>query len=254
MLQTRVMPCLLYYNRGLYKTIKFKNPSYIGDPINAIKIYNEKEVDELIFLDITATTDKREPNYKVIADIASECFMPLCYGGGVSNMDQVRRIMTIGVEKISLNTSAIQNPSLVTEAANAFGNQAVIVSIDVKKNFWGKYEVVKNRGTKSIGEHPVAFAKRMEELGAGEILLTSVDNEGTWNGYDITLIEQVTSSVNIPVIANGGAGSLEHLELAKKKGYASGLAMGSMVVYQKKGMGVLINFPTRAAFEKILEY
>jgi imidazole glycerol-phosphate synthase subunit HisF len=253
MLKTRVMPCLLFYNKGLYKTVKFKNPSYVGDPINAIKIFNEKEVDELIFLDITASMERREPDYKVISNIATECFMPLCYGGGITQFDQVKRIMEIGVEKVSLNHSAIENPKLIGEAAKAFGSQAIIVSIDVKKNFWGKYEVVKNRGTKSIGENPVDFAKRMEELGAGELLLTSVDREGTWEGYDVDLVKQVTSTVNIPVIANGGAGNLQHLQHTEKIGKASALALGSMVVYQKKGMGVLINFPKRHELETILD-
>lgn len=253
MLKTRVMPCLLFYNKGLYKTVKFKNPSYVGDPINAIKIFNEKEVDELIFLDITASMEHREPDYKVISNIATECFMPLCYGGGITKFDQVKRIMEIGVEKVSLNHSAIENPQLITEAARAFGSQAIIVSIDVKKNFWGKYDVMKNRGTKSIGENPVAFAKRMEELGAGEILLTSIDREGTWDGFDIELIKQITSVVNIPVIASGGAGNLRHLEEAEKAAKASALALGSMVVYQKKGMGVLINFPKRQELENILD-
>lgn len=252
MLKTRVIPCLLFYSRGLYKTVNFKNPSYIGDPINAIKIYNEKEVDELIFLDITANVENREPNYKVITDIASECFMPLCYGGGITTVDQVKKILEIGVEKISFNHSAISNPSLVSSAAKAFGNQAVVVSIDVKKNFWGKYEVVQKRGTKGIGETPVDFARRMESIGAGEILLTSVDREGTWEGYDVDLIKQVTDSINIPVIVNGGAGNLQHLEEAAKIAKASGLALGSMVVYQKKGMGVLINFPARQELEKKL--
>jgi cyclase len=253
MLKTRVMPCLLFYDKGLYKTVKFRDPSYIGDPINAIKIYNEKEVDELIFLDITASAENREPNYKVISDIASECFMPLCYGGGISTLDQVKRIMEIGVEKVSLNRSAIQDPGLVTAAAKAFGSQAVIVSIDVKKNFWRKYEVVGKRGSSSTGENPVAFAKRMVEIGAGEILLTSVDREGTWEGYDTDLLRQVTEAVNVPVIANGGAGSLPHLQQAVEAGHASALALGSMVVYQKKGMGVLINFPAREQLEKILK-
>lgn len=253
MLKTRVMPCLLYYNRGLYKTIKFKNPNYIGDPINAIKIYNEKEVDELILLDITASRDKREPDYKMINDIASECFMPLCYGGGINHLDQVKKIMEIGVEKISFNTAAVENPALITKAAKDFGNQAIIVSIDVKKNLWGKYDVVINRGTKSIGQNPVVFAQKMVSLGAGEILLTAVDREGTWDGYDIDLIKQVTDAVKIPVIVNGGAGNLIHLEDAEKIGHASGIALGSMVVYQKKGMGVLINFPSRESLEKILD-
>lgn len=252
MLKTRVIPCLLFYNRGLYKTVKFKNPSYIGDPINAIKIYNEKEVDELIFLDITASIENREPNFKMIGEIASECFMPLCYGGGLKTIDQAKRILEIGVEKVSFNYAAVNNPSLITSAAKDFGSQAVVASIDVKKNFLGKYEVVQKRGTKSTGENPVEFAVKMESMGAGEILLTSVDRDGTWQGYDNNLIKQVTDAVSIPVIANGGAGNLTHLEDTLQLTKTSGLALGSMVVYQKKGMGVLINFPLRSELEKIL--
>jgi len=253
MLTTRVMPCLLYYNRGLCKTVKFKNPSYVGDPVNAIKIYNEKEVDELIFLDITATAENREPDYKIIRSIATECFMPLCYGGGITSVEQVKKIFEIGVEKVSFNHAAIHHPSLITDVAKDFGSQAVIASIDVKKNIWGKYEVYQKRGTKTTGQHPVAFAKKMEDMGAGEILLTSIDREGTWEGYDNELILRITESVSIPVIVNGGAGNLAHLEQAVKVGNASGLALGSMVVYQKKGMGVLINFPLRTELEKILK-
>ena len=252
MLKVRVIPCLLYYKKGLYKTVKFKDPSYIGDPINAIKIYNEKEVDELILLDIEASVDNREPNYKLITEIASECFMPLAYGGGIKKLDEVKKILEIGVEKISLNTSAAINIQLVSEIANAFGCQSVIGSIDVKNNFFGKKEVVINRGKKSIKETPVKYAKILEEAGTGEILLTSVDKEGTWNGFDLDLILDITSSVKIPVIANGGAGSLNDIQYAVKNGGASAVAMGSMVVYQKKGMGVLINFPERKVLEEIL--
>lgn len=252
MLRTRLIPILLLKDSSLIKTIKFNKYNYIGDPVNTCKIFNEKEVDELIFLDITASAENREPNYKVITDIASECFMPLCYGGGITKIDQVKRILEIGVEKISFNYATVNNPSLITEAAKGFGNQAVVASIDVKKNFWGKYEVVQKRATKTTGISPIVFAKRMESIGAGEILVTSVDREGTWDGYDIELIKQVTDSVNVPVIVNGGAGTLAHLEFAVKNGKASGLALGSMVVYQKKGMGVLINFPSRSEIEKVL--
>lgn len=252
MLKTRVIPCLLLMNKGLYKTVKFKTPAYIGDPINAVRIYNDKEVDELIFLDITASSEGKEPNYKLIADIASECFMPLTYGGGIHSLDQVKHIFEVGVEKISLNKAAVSNPKLITEIANYFGIQAVITSIDVKKNFWGKYEVHGDRGTKSIGKNPVDFAKEMESAGAGEIMLTSIDREGSWEGYDLDLVKKVSDSVKIPVIANGGAGSLQHLSDAVKTGKASAVAIGSMAVYQKKGFGVLINFPTRESLEQTL--
>jgi imidazole glycerol-phosphate synthase subunit HisF len=246
------MPCLLLMNKGLYKTVKYKDPNYVGDPINAIKIYNEKEVDELIFLDITASIEGRKPDYKIIKDIASECFMPLCYGGGITHLDEVKRILEIGVEKVSLNTAAIDHPKLITEIANSFGSQSVIVSMDVRKNFWGKQEVYRARGTKSIGEDPVSFAKKMESMGAGELLVTNVDREGTWSGFDLDLIKSITSEVSIPVIVNGGAGNLSHLESVVKDAHASAVALGSMVVYQKKGLGVLINFPKRNELEILL--
>lgn len=245
MLSARVIPCLLYMNPGLYKTVRFKNPDYIGDPINAIKIFNDKEVDELVFLDIMATAEKRPPNYKIIEDIASECFMPLCYGGGITSLEQVERILGIGVEKVAINQAAIDNPALIEAIAGKFGNQSLVVSMDVKKSIWGKYEVYKSRGAKGTGLQPVEYARKLESLGAGELLLTAIDREGTWQGYDTDLIKSVASAVNIPVIANGGAGNLQHLEEAVHKGQASAVGLGSMVVYQKKGLGVLINFPKR---------
>lgn len=245
------MPCLLLMNKGLVKTVNFKNPGYVGDPINAVKIFNEKEVDELVFLDITASQEGRIPDVKVINEIATECFMPLCYGGGVTTLESMKQIFGIGVEKVSLNTAAVENPELITEGASVFGSQSIIVSMDVKKNFWGKYEVYYKRGTKSTGEHPVNFAKKMEQLGAGEILVTSIDKEGTWDGYDTDLLKMITSAVKIPVIANGGAGTISHLADGVNKGGASAVAMGSMTVYQKKGLGVLINFPSRKDLDKI---
>lgn len=251
MLQVRAMPCLLLMNKGLYKTIKFKNPNYIGDPINAVKIFNEKEVDELIFLDITASSEKRKPDFKVINEIATECFMPLCYGGGISTLDEVKQILGVGVEKISLNTVAVEHPELITAIAKDFGSQSIIVSMDVKKNMWGKYQVYYKRGAKSTGENPVAFAKRMQELGAGELMITSIEREGTWEGYDVELLKSISSEVKIPVIANGGAGNISHLEDAVKKGGASAVSLGSMAVYQKKGHGVLISFPSRKELDSI---
>jgi cyclase len=239
------MPCLLFQNEGLVKTVKFKNPAYVGDAVNAVKIYNEKEVDELVFLDITASAENRAPDLATIEKIASECFMPLTYGGGVSALEQVRQILRVGVEKVSFNSAAINNPQVVSETAKAFGTQCVVVSIDIKKNFWGKYEVYANRGTRSVKMNPVDFARRMEETGAGEIFLTAIDREGTWQGFDLDLIKRVSDAVKIPVIAHGGAGTLGHIEDAVKIGKASAVALGSMVVYQKKGMGVLVNFPKR---------
>lgn len=245
MLIARVIPCLLYQNGRLVKTVKFKNPSYIGDAVNAIKIFNEKEVDELIFLDIAASAENRAPDLDAIKQIASECFMPLTYGGGIKTIGQVREILRAGVEKVSFNTSAIDNPQLISEAAKVFGSQCVMVSIDVKRRFWGKYEVYNNKADCGAGVSPVEFAKSVEDLGAGEILLTSVDREGTWQGLDIDLISQVSNSVKIPVIASGGCGTIGHIEDAVKLGKASAVALGSMAVFQKREMGVLISFPKR---------
>lgn len=252
MLQTRVIPCLLLKNDGLVKTVQFKNSAYVGDPINTVRIFNEKEVDELIFLDIQASPLNKEPDFKLLAEIADECFMPLAYGGGLRNIEQVKRLFNIGIEKVSVNSYAHENPAFITEIANLYGSQAVIASIDVKKNFWKKAEVVSSSASKKHKYTPVEWAKELVERGAGEILLTSVDKEGTWDGYDLDLIKSITSVVDIPVIAHGGAGSLDDFSKAKKTANASAMGVGSMVVYQKKDMGVLINFPDRKKLELAL--
>lgn len=245
MLQTRYIPCLLLKDNGLVKTINFKNPNYVGDPINTVRIFNEKEVDELIFLDIDASPKHKEPNYKLIAEIADECFMPLAYGGGITHFEQAQKIYNIGVEKIAINTAAHKDLALITRIAEVYGNQAVIGIIDVKKNLFGKYQVVSNSANSKHADKPEEWAKKLVEAGVGEILITSVDKEGTWSGLDVELTKKITSSVNVPVIAHGGAGSVEHIKEAITIGGASAVAMGSMVVYQKQGMGVLINFPNR---------
>jgi cyclase len=252
MLQTRVIPALLLRDGALVKTIKFKKPSYIGDPINTVRIFNELEVDELCFLDITATNEKRQPNLKILAEIANECFMPLAYGGGLNEFETVKAIFSIGFEKVVLNSVMHSKPILITEVAEYFGNQAVVASIDVKKNLFGKYEVWSHAGKANTKKNPIAWAQEVEKLGAGEILLTSIDREGTWSGFDTDLIEKVTNAVDIPVIAHGGAGSLEHIEQAVKDGHANAVALGSMVVYQQRGMGVLVNFPDQQKLMKVL--
>ena len=245
----RVIPCLLLDKGGLYKTVKFKKPVYVGDPINAVKIFNEKEVDELILLDITASEEKRKPDFKKIQEIASETFMPFTYGGGISEFKDSKELFRLGVEKICVNTAAALNPLLITQIAEQYGNQAIVASVDVKKSFFGKYEVVIHRGTKAIKTPLIEYCQQLEKAGAGEMMLTSVDREGTWEGYDIELLKQVTSAVSIPVIASGGAGNVEHFSEAVKQGGASALAAGSMMVFQKKGMGVLINFPERKVLD-----
>ncbi len=252
MLMTRVMPCLLLKDGALVKTIKFKDPGYIGDPINAIRIYNEKEVDELIFLDINATSEKREPPFKVLSEIASECFMPVTYGGGVQDVETIRKILSLGIEKIAINSCAVENPNFIQAAADKFGSSTIVVSVDVRKKLFGRYEVFTHGGRKSTGLDPVEFAVKMEKMGAGEILLNSIDKDGTQEGYDIQLIKSVTSSVNIPVIACGGAGKIEDFHTAVKEGGASACAAGSMVVYFGRNRAVLITFPEREKLEKIL--
>lgn len=245
MLRTRVIPLLLLYNGNLVKTIKFGKFSYIGDPINSVRIFNELEVDELIFLDITASSEKKDPNFNLLHEIANECFMPLSYGGGITSLEQAKKIFDIGFEKISINTSSIENPDLITKIANQYGSQAIIVSLDVKKNLFGKKTIRTFGGKKNTKKNPIDWAIEVENRGAGEILLTSIDNEGTWKGFDIDMIKKITSNVSIPVIAHGGAGNIEHITDAVKNARASAVALGSMVVFQKKGMGVLLNFPDK---------
>ena len=212
MLQSRVIPCLLLHQGGLVKTIGFKAPFYIGDPINAVKIFNEKEVDELILLDIDASVDNREPLYELIEDIASEAFMPICYGGGIATVDQMRRIFSLGVEKVSISAAAIDNPSLIEEAAGLFGSQSIIVTLDVKKSGLRKrYQVVTHNGKKKTHMNPVDTALRMVERGVGELLINSVDEDGRMQGYDLNLVKQICSEMSIPVIALGGAGCNEDL-------------------------------------------
>jgi cyclase len=249
MLRTRVIPCLLLRNESLVKTVQFGKFTYIGDPCNTVRIFNELEVDELMFLDITASSEKRPPNIKVLSDIANECFMPLSYGGGVKSLEMAKSVFEIGVEKIVLNTQAISNPELITEIASVYGNQSVVVSIDVKKNMFGKYTVWSHAGKRRHHLEVVEWAKKVELLGAGEILLTSIDREGTWIGYDTELTRIVADSVTIPVVANGGAGTVSHLKEAVVAGGASAVALGSMVVFQKKGMGVLVNVPDQVNWD-----
>lgn len=218
MLRTRVIPCLLLKNKGLVKTAKFRQPKYVGDPINAIKIFNEKEVDELIFLDTTATIENRRPPIKLISQIATECFMPFCYGGGIRSVEDIAELFTLGVEKVAINSQAVENPALIKQAAELFGSQSIVVSIDVKKNWFGKYRVWTHGGSKASKLDPVDFAVQMQDMGAGELFLNSIDRDGTMAGYDIDLIKQVSEAVRIPVIACGGAGSLDDFADAIKKG------------------------------------
>jgi imidazole glycerol-phosphate synthase subunit HisF len=251
MLRTRVMPCLLLRNAGLVKTVRFRNPAYVGDPMNAVRIYNEMEVDELIFLDITATTEGKRPPFDLLAQIAVECFMPFAYGGGVRTIEDMGEIFRLGVEKVCLNARAIEDPRFVTEAADRFGSQSIVVSMDAKRGLFGGYRVHSHGGRRATKLDPVEHAVRMQEAGAGEILVTSIDRDGTMSGYDLDLVRTVAAAVDIPVIACGGAGKLTDFREAVDAG-ASAVAAGSMVVYQGKGRGVLINFPRAADLEAVL--
>lgn len=238
----RVIPTLLLHNKGLVKSVKFKDYKYVGDPINAVKIFNEKEVDEIVLLDIDASRENRSPDINRISAIASEAFMPMAYGGGIKSIDEIKSLFLGGIEKIILNKASIVNPRLISEAAKIFGSQSVVVSIDVKKTIFGKYNVYTGNGKTNTKFSPTDFVKRMEILGAGEILLNSIDRDGTYVGYDNHLIEMVSQVVSIPVIASGGAGSIEDFKNAIKSG-ASAVAAGSMFVFHGKHRAVLINYP-----------
>ena len=231
MIKIRVIPCLLLRNLGLVKTVKFKNPKYLGDPINIIKIFNDKEVDELFFLDITATVENRKPPFNLIAQVASECFMPLCYGGGVRSLEDMKVLFSLGVEKVSVNSYAVEHPTFVKAASDLFGSQSIIISMDVKTNRLGKYEVFTYSGKKATSLDPVKFALQMEKQGAGEILLNSIDRDGMMQGYELELIRRVSGAVSIPVVACGGAGRVQHLGEAVEKGGASAAAAGSLFVF-----------------------
>jgi len=253
MLRTRVIPALLLRNESLVKTVGFDKFTYVGDPCNTVRIFNELEVDELLFLDITATPENRSPNIKVLTDIASECFMPLAYGGGIRNIEDAKAILHIGFEKVVINSYALEEPSIVSHMADRFGSQAVVVSIDVKTDLWGSKYVFSQAGSRNTRRDPVEWAREVEALGAGEILLTSIDKEGTWEGFDVELIRKVSAAVNVPVIAHGGAGSVDDVGEVVRSGGASAVGLGSMVVFQKKGMGVLVNFPDKHELERALE-
>lgn len=253
MLATRVMPCLLMDRGALIKTVQFKNPVYVGDPVNAVRIFNQKEVDELLFIDIAATTEKRGIDFETLEKVVTECFMPICYGGGVDNLSDMRRLYHLGIEKISLSSAAIKRPQLIREAADEFGSQAVVVTLDVKKNLFGKYTVRTHQGKIDTKRSAIDVARDMESAGAGEILLYSIDRDGTWSGFDLNLIRDISHAVGIPVIVCGGAGEMSHLRAAVNDAGASAVAIGSMAVFQAKDLGVLIKFPTRQQQEKTFE-
>lgn len=255
MKRIRVIPILLIKEGSLVKSKQFRNYRYIGDPINAVKIFNEKEVDELAIIDITAGTLNRMPDMTLIRQLTSEAFMPMTYGGGITDINQVQQILFSGIEKVMLNSAAYYNNPLITQIAEKFGRQSVVISIDVKKNIWGKNKVFVKNGSVSTNLDPVNYAVQCEACGAGEILITSVTKEGTYNGYDLELIESVSSAVSIPVVACGGASSLLDFKNAALQSGASAVAAGSMFVFQRPHEAVLISYPPQKALaEELYRY
>ena len=249
MYRPRIIPCLLLENLGLVKTIRFKNPKYVGDPMNAIRIFNKKKADELIFLDITATRQKRSIDIEFIKKISEECAMPFTAGGGIKSMSEIEHVFASGAEKIVINSAATIDTSIIKEASQHFGRQSIIVGVDVKKNFWGRYGVYSNGGTKSTNKNLTDYIKTIEDKGAGELFINSIDQDGTYNGYDIDIIKKITDLVNIPVIACGGASGLNDIKTVVVRGNASAAAAGSLFVFHGEKRAVLINYPSK--IEKI---
>ena len=248
----RIIPCLLLKGAGFYKTTRFKDPVYLGDPINILKIFNEKEVDEITILDIGVTPAGGEPNFSLLQDMASECFMPLAYGGGIQSLEQIQRLFQIGFEKIVLNSHAFTRPELIQSAANTFGSQSIVVCIDARKNLLGGYHVVSNGARRDQPWKPEVWARRVADLGAGELIINSVNRDGTMTGYDLDLIQRVTTAVNIPVIACGGARSIDDFKDAVKTAHASACAAGAMFVFQGRHRAVLINVPPAQDIQRAL--
>lgn len=254
MLSPRIIPCLLVHNKGLVKTVKFKDPKYVGDPINTVKIFNEKEVDELIVLDIDATVDNKEPNYKMIENLAAECRMPLCYGGGIKTVEQATRIFNLGVEKIALSSAAVEDPDLVAEIVKNVGSQSVVIVIDVKKRIFGGYDIYSHNGTKNRKKDLKKFIEEMQSLGVGELIFNFIDNDGVMQGYDLDLIENIKPFIDIPITVLGGAGSLDDITKLVQKFGIIGCAAGSLFVFKGKYKAVLISYPKNEEKNKILNY
>lgn len=251
MLRPRIIPSLLLQDNGLVKTVNFKNPKYVGDPINAVKIFNEKEVDELAIFDIDATAKGQEPNYSLIERIANQSRMPLCYGGGVKTIEQAQKIFGLGIEKIALSSAVLQNPELITQIADRVGAQSVIVVLDVKKKLFGGYEVYTHNGKKATGINPFEFVAKAQELGAGEIIINSIDQDGVMKGYDLALIDKVREKISLPLTVLGGAGSLADIAKVIEKHKIIGVAAGSLFVFKGVYKAVLINYPTKEEKENI---
>ncbi len=253
MLRPRIIPSLLVHDNGLVKTLNFKNPKYVGDPINAVRIFNDKGVDELAIFDIDSTVIGKEPNYSLIERLASQSMMPLCYGGGVKTVKHAQQIFSLGVEKIAISSAVIHNPNLITDIAERVGAQSVIVVLDVKKKMLGGYEVYTHNGKNATGINPFKFAEDVQKLGAGEIVINSIDRDGMMKGYDLDLIDKIREKITIPITVLGGAGSLSDIEKVVDKHGVIGVAAGSLFVFKGSYKAVLINYPTQSEKNKIFK-
>jgi cyclase len=251
MLRPRIIPSLLVHDNGLVKTVNFKNPKYVGDPINAVKIFNEKEVDELAVFDIDATVLGKEPDYVLIKKLANQSRMPLCYGGGVRTVEQAQKIFGLGIEKIALSSAVMENPDLITQISDRVGSQSVIVVMDVKKKLLGGYEIYTHNGKKSTGINPVAFAEKAQKLGAGEIIINSIDQDGVMKGFDMNLIDKISEKISIPITVLGGAGSLQDIKKVMDLHGIIGVAAGSLFVFKGVYKAVLISYPTQKEKEEL---
>lgn len=253
MIQNRLIPILLLKGDGLVKTQKFRKPKYVGDPLNAIKIFNDKEVDELVFLDIMASKEKRGPNFELLKKISTECFMPLGYGGGITNMADIEQIFNIGFEKVILNTSALNNTGLITEVAKASGIQSVVGSIDYKKSFFKGIRVYDHAKGKTTNKDVLEHAKTLVDAGVGEIIINCVDRDGTMVGYDVEFVTSFAAKISVPVVVAGGAGSLTHVRELLESKQVSAAAAGSMFVFHGPHKAVLINYPNQEKIKFIYE-
>lgn len=254
MLYPRLIPCLLIKNNGLVKTVNFQNPKYVGDPINAVKIFNEKEVDELMVLDIDATAKHAEPDYKMIESLAHECHMPLCYGGGIRTVECAKKIFSLGVEKIAINSIALEYPDIVSKIAEQVGAQSVVVILDIKKNpASDQYEIWSNNGQKNTKKCPLEFAMKLENLGAGEVVMNSIDHDGKMNGYDFVLADKIRQSTRLPLTILGGASSLNDIGLLIKRYGIIGAAAGSLFVFKGVYRAVLINYPNKKEKDELIK-
>ena len=252
MVLKRIIPCVLYSDGGLVKTKKFRSPNYIGDPINSLRLFNDMGVDELLFIDIDASKNKSEPNFTLVQEIASECFMPLSYGGGVKDVHTVEKLLKMGVEKVAINSAFLSNLNLCKKISQEFGSSTLIGSIDVRKNLIGRYRVYNHIKKKILSMDPIDYAKQLEAYGVGEIFINNVDLDGTFNGYDISLLQEIENKLSVPIIPCGGAGSLTDLSEVFNKTKIKAVAAGSIFVYTGKFNAVLINFPTEDQKEQIM--